>query len=70
MSAYLIANIELHDAERYQDYVEHVPTLIENRGRSSARFLSRSALRAVQAPAPSDFRYQSDPRGRLRMTMF
>ena len=32
MPAYLIANIELHDAERYKAYIEHVPALIEKHG--------------------------------------
>ncbi len=32
MPAYLIANIELHDAEQYQDYVAHVPALIQKHG--------------------------------------
>ena len=32
MPAYLIADIELHDAARYQDYVAHVPALIEKHG--------------------------------------
>lgn len=30
--AYLIANIELHDPERYKEYVERVPALIEKHG--------------------------------------
>ena len=32
MPTYLIANIELHDPERYREYVEHVPALIERHG--------------------------------------
>ena len=32
MPAYLIADIELHDPERYKDYVAHVPALIEKHG--------------------------------------
>ena len=32
MSAYLIANIALHDAEQYKEYIEHVPALIEKHG--------------------------------------
>jgi uncharacterized protein (DUF1330 family) len=32
MPAYLIANIKLHDATRYQEYVERVPALIERHG--------------------------------------
>jgi uncharacterized protein (DUF1330 family) len=32
MPAYIIANIELHDAERYKDYIKHVPALIEKSG--------------------------------------
>lgn len=32
MPAYLIADIELHDAEQYREYVEHVPALIEKHG--------------------------------------
>jgi len=32
MPAYMIADIELQDAERYRDYVEHVPALIEKHG--------------------------------------
>ena len=32
MSAYLIADIVLHDAERYQEYVANVPALIEKHG--------------------------------------
>jgi uncharacterized protein (DUF1330 family) len=32
MPAYLIADIELHDAERYKDYLKNVPTLIAKHG--------------------------------------
>ena len=32
MAAYLIANITVHDAEQYQDYVANVPALIEKHG--------------------------------------
>jgi len=32
MPAYLIADIEVHDAERYKEYVAHVPALIEKHG--------------------------------------
>ncbi len=32
MSAYLIADIALHDADRYKEYVENVPALIEKHG--------------------------------------
>jgi uncharacterized protein (DUF1330 family) len=32
MSVYLIANIDLHDAARYKEYVERVPALIEKHG--------------------------------------
>ena len=32
MPAYLIANIRVHDAQRYQDYVAHVPALIAKHG--------------------------------------
>lgn len=32
MPAYMIADIELNDPERYRDYVEHVPALIEKHG--------------------------------------
>jgi uncharacterized protein (DUF1330 family) len=30
--AYLIADINLHDLERYQDYIENVPALIKRHG--------------------------------------
>ena len=32
MSAYLIADIDLHDADRYKIYVENVPALIKKHG--------------------------------------
>jgi uncharacterized protein (DUF1330 family) len=32
MSAYVIANIRVNDAERYKDYVSAVPALIEKHG--------------------------------------
>jgi uncharacterized protein (DUF1330 family) len=32
MTAYLIANITVHDAERYKEYVANVPALIEKHG--------------------------------------
>jgi uncharacterized protein (DUF1330 family) len=32
MPVYMIANIELDDAERYKDYVAHVPALIARHG--------------------------------------
>lgn len=38
MPAYLLADIELHDAARYKEYVEHVPALIEKFG---GRYLVR-----------------------------
>lgn len=44
MPAYLIADIELHDAERYKDYVEHVPALIEKFG---GRYLVRGGRTQV-----------------------
>ena len=38
MPAYLIANIELRDVARYEDYVRHVPALIEkHRGKYRVR---------------------------------
>jgi len=44
MAAYLIATIELHDPERYQAYVEHVPALIERHG---GRYLVRGGATRV-----------------------
>ena len=38
MPSYLIANIELRDAERYREYVEHVPALVAKHG---GRYLVR-----------------------------
>ena len=32
MTAYLIANITVHDAELYKEYVANVPALIEKHG--------------------------------------
>lgn len=32
MPAYLIANIEVHDPQRYRDYLAQVPDLIEKHG--------------------------------------
>jgi uncharacterized protein (DUF1330 family) len=32
MPAYLLANIRVHDTERYQDYVANVPALIAKHG--------------------------------------
>jgi uncharacterized protein (DUF1330 family) len=32
MPAYLIADIAVHDPDRYREYVEHVPALIEKHG--------------------------------------
>ena len=32
MPAYLIADIEIHDPERYEEYVAHVPALIAKHG--------------------------------------
>lgn len=32
MPAYLLANIRVHDTERYQEYVAHVPALIAKHG--------------------------------------
>ena len=32
MPAYLIADITLHDSDRYKDYIENVPALIEKHG--------------------------------------
>ncbi|HEY5622463.1 MAG TPA: DUF1330 domain-containing protein [Gammaproteobacteria bacterium] len=34
MSAYLIADISIHDADRYKEYVANVPVLIEKHGGS------------------------------------
>lgn len=32
MSTYLIADIELHDTDKYKEYVEHVPAVIAKHG--------------------------------------
>ena len=32
MSAFLVADIALHDVDRYKEYVENVPALIEKHG--------------------------------------
>ena len=52
MPAYLIANIDLHDAERYKDYVEGVPALIEkHRGKYRVRGGDSQVLEGRWSPS-------------------
>lgn len=52
MPAYLIANIDLHDVERYKDYVEHVPALIEkHRGKYRVRGGDSQVLEGSWSPS-------------------
>lgn len=52
MPAYLLANIDLHDAERYKDYVERVPALIEkHRGRYRVRGGDAQVLEGTWSPS-------------------
>jgi len=44
MPAYLIAVVEVHDAERYREYIERVPALIEKHG---GRYLVRGGRMEV-----------------------
>lgn len=52
MPAYLIANIDLHDAQRYNLYVEGVPALIEkHRGRYRVRGGDSQVLEGRWSPS-------------------
>jgi uncharacterized protein (DUF1330 family) len=52
MPAYLIANIKLHDAERYRDYLDHVPALIhKHRGKYIVRGGNSQVLEGDWSPS-------------------